>query len=576
MKSCALKHLHVPLMAVVLSVFAAASAQAGGTPARINSLVKPAPVSGEWKIMIGDDMRFAGRECDDSSWDTLRLPGAIRPYIREKNGPETGVVWIRKSVFIGSGLPREDIGLILGRIGDADQTFFNGEKIGGMGEFPPGEHSMWNHPRHYLVPRALVRYGEQNVIAVRISYFVYAEVLGTLAIADLQDWKNNKTFSNFFLITLSYVFLATGIPILMIFIFFMIQRHKPIKYFFYCIQLVCTGFIILDSSGYLDIYGDTVTRMKVFMIAWAVVIVLHQRFVHEIYRMKRKIVERMYLFYLVAVLAAALLFVDASNLRLYGLAFAAVSLITGLYSVACQIEAHLRFRPCLEFFSFFEALVLAGALHDGVVYIIKFAGLDTGVPLLQYVMFQYVVAVLFVGIAMLMVARLVGMMGEMKQLSERLEDSIAENAMLNRCLGQSNGSPNKAADQAVNDRNEGKIQQVIRYIQENYMYDLSREGLAAAVDMHPDNLGRLFKIIVNRKMGEYINELRINDAAAKLLETSENIINIAYSVGFDSLRTFNRVFLKTMQMTPEQYRKVNSQEESLIESFQSPPCADET
>jgi AraC-like DNA-binding protein/disulfide bond formation protein DsbB len=326
----------------------------------------------------------------------------------------------------------------------------------------------------------------------------------------------------------------------------------------------------------LNIYGDTVTRMKVFMIAWAVVIFLHQRFVHEIYRMKRKIVERVYLFYLGAVLVTALFIVDASNLRLYGLAFVIISLITGVYSAACQIDAVLRFRPCLEFFSLFEVLVLAGALHDGAVYVIKFAGLNTGVPMMHYVMFQYAVAILFVGIAMLMVTRLVGMMGEMKHLSASLENSIAENAMLNQRLGQSKESPVKTGDRAVNDRNEGKIRQVIRYIQENYMYDLSREGLAAAVNMHPDNLGRLFKVIVNRKMGEYINELRIKDASEKLIETSENIINIAYSVGFDSLRTFNRVFLKTMQMTPEQYRKVNSQEENLIESFQSPPYADET
>ena len=65
----------------------------------------------------------------------------------------------------------------------------------------------------------------------------------------------------------------------------------------------------------------------------------------------------------------------------------------------------------------------------------------------------------------------------------------------------------------------------------------------------------MFKIFTNKKMGDYINELRVKDAAKRLVETDDNVISIAFSVGFDSLRTFNRVFPKFMNMTPEKYRK---------------------
>ena len=40
-----------------------------------------------------------------------------------------------------------------------------------------------------------------------------------------------------------------------------------------------------------------------------------------------------------------------------------------------------------------------------------------------------------------------------------------------------------------------------------------------------------------------------------LVETDDNVINIAFNVGFESLRTFNRIFPKYMGTTPEKYRR---------------------
>ncbi|HNV47732.1 MAG TPA: helix-turn-helix transcriptional regulator, partial [Spirochaetota bacterium] len=62
-------------------------------------------------------------------------------------------------------------------------------------------------------------------------------------------------------------------------------------------------------------------------------------------------------------------------------------------------------------------------------------------------------------------------------------------------------------------------------------------------------------IVTGRKIGDYVNELRVRDAAAMLDGTSENIIDIAFAVGFESLRTFNRAFLKVMNVTPTEYRE---------------------
>jgi len=145
---------------------------------------------------------------------------------------------------------------------------------------------------------------------------------------------------------------------------------------------------------------------------------------------------------------------------------------------------------------------------------------------------------------------------EVEDLNTSLETFIIENALLNERLKESSEFRKKGAYPVINGKAEEKIQQVVSYIDKNYTFDISREGLAATVDVHPDNLGKLFKMFTNKKMGDYINELRVKEAAQKLAKTDDSIIDIAFSVGFDSLRTFNRVFPKFMKVTPEKYRKI--------------------
>jgi AraC-like DNA-binding protein len=101
---------------------------------------------------------------------------------------------------------------------------------------------------------------------------------------------------------------------------------------------------------------------------------------------------------------------------------------------------------------------------------------------------------------------------------------------------------------------EEKMKKAIAYIHENYTSDISREGLAASINMHPDSFGRFFKIYTNKKISEYINELRVMNAASRLRNTDGNIIDIAFAAGFESLPTFNRAFLKVLKVTPTKYR----------------------
>jgi transcriptional regulator GlxA family with amidase domain len=84
---------------------------------------------------------------------------------------------------------------------------------------------------------------------------------------------------------------------------------------------------------------------------------------------------------------------------------------------------------------------------------------------------------------------------------------------------------------------EEKIRRARLYIGENYTSDISREGLAASLSMHPDSLGRFFRMYTGKRIGEYINELRVRKVAEELDKSEDSIVQIAFAAGFESIAT---------------------------------------
>ena len=54
---------------------------------------------------------------------------------------------------------------------------------------------------------------------------------------------------------------------------------------------------------------------------------------------------------------------------------------------------------------------------------------------------------------------------------------------------------------------------------------------------------------------KYVNGVRLNYAVAALENTMDSITNICLDCGFESQRTFNRVFKDRYKITPREYRK---------------------
>lgn len=112
------------------------------------------------------------------------------------------------------------------------------------------------------------------------------------------------------------------------------------------------------------------------------------------------------------------------------------------------------------------------------------------------------------------------------------------------------------ADQELYDQHRDAICRALRYIDENFEKDISMEAAARIAMLSPSYLRYLFKQITHRTFTEYVQNLRISKAI-ELLKTRKDmkIIEICYSVGYNSVSYFNRAFHEVTGVSPRAYRQ---------------------
>lgn len=412
-------------------------AEAGSEPV-VSSLDGRTSLAGEWKLALKDNKKYAARDYDDSGWTAISMPASISQYLLadkipgvtiDSLGKIEGVCWLRKTVVFDKDLPRESVGLILGQIANADETYFNGVKIGGMGNFPPREFSMWNHPRHYVIPKSLIRYGGKNVICVRISYFVYCEMIGTLAITNYDDWMFDRSFQNFLRITMNYVIIFMGLPLVLMFLLFFVRKRNQ-EYLFYVLQLFSGLFIVLDACDYFfwHVFGSTLLRLKVLGFSWVALNVVHPIFLHRIYQLDRKKIEIGLWAYLAFIVVLLSTVTGKPADRVQAIILIAITTPIGLYNLSCHGAALLKKHPDAPLFSLFGTIVILGAIHDAFVYFPKFGGFSLNIfgytP--ENFIFGYTAAALYIGTSLLLIQRLINTMDNLDELNVTLENRVRE------------------------------------------------------------------------------------------------------------------------------------------------------
>lgn len=98
------------------------------------------------------------------------------------------------------------------------------------------------------------------------------------------------------------------------------------------------------------------------------------------------------------------------------------------------------------------------------------------------------------------------------------------------------------------------LSNLLNFCEKNFSENLNLDILSENFHMNKFHISHLF----NQKLGvgfrDYINKLRIEEACYLISETKESITDISETVGFGSIRSFNRAFLEIMNTTPLKYR----------------------
>ena len=136
-----------------------------GATAAASDLTREVNLSGEWLIEIGDHPAYAAANYDDKNWEVIYVPSS---WENQGFPGYDGYAWYRRHFVVPAELESKELYLKLGRIDDVDEVFLNGHSVGGKGQFPPDYKTAWDVMRVYNLAKEHLRFGAQNVLAVRI------------------------------------------------------------------------------------------------------------------------------------------------------------------------------------------------------------------------------------------------------------------------------------------------------------------------------------------------------------------------------------------------------------------------
>lgn len=110
---------------------------------------------------------WAASDFADQDWRTMPLPNPWQNH----GHPGSGVFWFRRSFTVPRTWIGRDLELHLGAIDKHDDTYVNGERVGGM-SWEQGANT-WCTPRVYTVPARLIGGDGRLCVAVRARSHVY-------------------------------------------------------------------------------------------------------------------------------------------------------------------------------------------------------------------------------------------------------------------------------------------------------------------------------------------------------------------------------------------------------------------
>lgn len=99
------------------------------------------------------------------------------------------------------------------------------------------------------------------------------------------------------------------------------------------------------------------------------------------------------------------------------------------------------------------------------------------------------------------------------------------------------------------------LKNILIFCDEHFSEPISIEDVAKNLFISRSHIAHVFKNKINSTFSKYITYKRIELACRMIKDTNYSITDIAFSTGFNSIRTFNRVFIKNVGCSPREFRK---------------------
>ena len=112
-----------------------------------------------------------------------------------------------------------------------------------------------------------------------------------------------------------------------------------------------------------------------------------------------------------------------------------------------------------------------------------------------------------------------------------------------------------APEEGENSQTALVMAHVRRYLEDNYMFDLSLDSVGEILHISPAYLSAQFKKYQKMNFLDCLTELRINAAKELLADPFRSSAEVASMVGYEDASYFARAFKKRTGMTPTQYRR---------------------
>ncbi len=470
-------------------------------------------------ITNSDSPDYAGLKYNDSGWKTVSLPSNWRDFFPEN----PRVCWYRIHVVFPGELPVQSAGLSLGTISDIDEFYFNGKLVAGTGSFPPGRVSAYDKKRIYEIPTKLIIPGGDNVIALRVmGLFPYEN----------GPHKGIFRIGNYSLMQKKFlteempdiIFIALYLIVSLYFALIFVTRSIDKEYLFFSLFTFFTAlYLFLRTQVKYLLFDNFFILKRIEYLALFFIPLFAMEYISHYYGRRNRTLHIIY--YIFTGTVATVVIVNPGIPLWNDILFYFVEpswVIPFGYCFAVSIKEYKNVN---------DAKYLLIAFIVAWIVFVNDMLFDRGI-IGTARLSTYSFIVIIIGTALIMRKRFTRLYATAELYNNRRRGVFS-----------------------ISDENREKLDKSIGYIKENFRDDISREGLAEFSGMHYDYFGKLFKQYTGMKIGDYINELRIEEAADKLITTDMKVIDIAYETGFESLSTFYRAFQNVKKETPTDWQE---------------------